>query len=241
MNYFEISAIFITLFLAACLQGSIGFGMGMIAAPVIAVVDTSLLPAMVVLLAAILTLVVTIREREHLNIRGASWALVGRLPGSVLGAWLVVVLPGNALAWLIIVAVFGGLVAAFRGWSPLPGKRNLIVAGAVSGVLGTSTSIGGTPMAIVWQRYVGPELRGTMSAFFLVGSCLSLAALAAAGAITAEALQLSLIMIPALIGGYFLSRYINYLLSPKTTRLVALVASLIGLLLLVTQQLLAFT
>lgn len=240
LNYFEIGVIVVTLVLAACLQGSVGFGMGMIAAPVIAVVDPSLLPGLVVLLAALLTLVVTIREREHLDIRGASWALVGRVPGSIVGAWLVVVLPGSALVWLVAVAVLGGLVAAFRGWAPLPVKRNLIVAGAASGVLGTTTSIGGTPMAIVWQRSVGPELRGTMSAFFLVGSCMSLASLAAAGAITAEALNLSLIMLPAVLGGYFLSRYVNYLLSPKTTRFVALAASSTGLLLLVTQQLLAF-
>ena len=212
----------------------------MIAAPIITVVNPSLLPALVVLLAALLTLVVTIREREHLDIRGAGWALVGRMPGSIAGAWLVVVLPGDALVWLVVVAVFGGLVATLRGWAPLPVKRNLIMAGAASGVLGTTTSIGGTPMAIVWQRSVGPELRGTMSAFLLVGSCMSLAALTAAGAITAEALQLSLIMLPAVLGGYFLSRYFNYLLSPERTRLVALTASSIGLLLLVTQQLIAF-
>lgn len=239
MSYFEIGVIVTTLVMAACLQGSVGFGMGMIAAPVIAVINPSLLPALVVLLAALLTLVITVRECEHLDLRGASWALVGRIPGSILGAWLVVVLPGSALVWLVAVAVLSGLVAAFHGWAPRPDKRNLIMAGAASGVLGTTTSIGGTPMAIVWQRSAGPELRGTMSAFFLVGSCMSLAALAMAGAIHLEALQLSLFMLPAVLGGYFLSRYVNHFLSPKRTRLVALAASAFGLLLLVAQQLLA--
>ncbi|MFB8369763.1 sulfite exporter TauE/SafE family protein [Pseudarthrobacter sp. NPDC055928] len=238
MNYFEFGIIAAALCAAACLQGSVGFGMGMIAAPVVAVINPSLLPALVVLLAALLTLVVTIREREHLDLRGASWALVGRIPGSIFGAWLVVVLPGTALVWLVAIAVLVGLAAALNGWAPLPVKRNLIVAGAASGVLGTTTSIGGTPMAIIWQRSVGAELRGTMSAFFLVGSCMSIVALAVAGAINKEALQLSLVMLPAVAGGYVLSRYVNRILSPRRTRAVAFAASSLGLTLLVTQQLL---
>jgi uncharacterized membrane protein YfcA len=238
VNYFEIVAIAAALVVASCLQGSVGFGMGMIAAPVIALINPSLLPSLVVLLAALLTLVVTIREREHLDLRGASWALMGRIPGSIFGAWLILVLPAPAVAWLVAVAVLGGLVAAFRGWAPNPVKRNLIVAGAASGILGTATSIGGTPMAIIWQRSTGAELRGTMSAFFLVGSCMSIVALAVAGAIDEKELQLSLVMLPAVLAGYGLSRYLNRFLSTARIRVVALATTSAGLALLVTQQVL---
>lgn len=53
--------------LSAGVQASIGFGMGM--------------------LAFIVTLIVTIQEREHLDLKGAGWALIGRIPGSMVGAW----------------------------------------------------------------------------------------------------------------------------------------------------------
>lgn len=225
------------LVLAACLQGSVGFGLGMIGAPIIALVDPSLLPGALVVLAACITLIVTIRERQHLDLRGASWALVGRVPGSIFGAWLVVALPGPGLVWLVAVAVFGGIVAAFLGWAPQPVRRNLILAGLTSGVLGTATSIGGTPMALIWQRSEGARLRGTMSAFFLVGSCISLVALTVAGAITERVLQFSLFMVLPVLVGYFLSRYLNRFLIQSRARFVALGVASAGLLLLVTQQL----
>ena len=72
------------IFLAACLQASSGFGMGMLAAPVIAMVDPALLPATLILLAFLVTVMVTVRERQSLDLRGTGWALAGRIPGSFL-------------------------------------------------------------------------------------------------------------------------------------------------------------
>ncbi|MDQ0618343.1 sulfite exporter TauE/SafE family protein [Arthrobacter globiformis] len=227
------------LFAAACLQGSIGFGLGMMAAPVIALVDPSLLPASLILLSVVLTLIITVGERQHLDLRGVGWALVGRVPGSIVGAWLVITLTPDGLVWLVALAVSAGILAAFVGWVPPPLRRNLIVAGAASGILGTATSIGGTPMAIIWQRAEGPELRGTMSAFFLVGSCMSLFALALAGAINEKVLQVAFAMVPFVLAGFFLSRFLTRFLEPQLTRLVALAASSVGVLLLIGQQLLS--
>jgi hypothetical protein len=52
---------------------------------------------------------------------------------------------------------------------------------AIAGVMGTATSIGGPPMALVWQGHQGSRLRGTMSAFFMIGSAVSLVSLGVAG------------------------------------------------------------
>jgi uncharacterized protein len=77
------------IFVAACLQASMGFGMGMLAAPVVAMVDPALLPATLILLALLVTILVTVREHQHLDLRGTGWALLGRIPGvsSGHGSW----------------------------------------------------------------------------------------------------------------------------------------------------------
>lgn len=237
MSWVELTIIAVTFVAAACLQSAIGFGIGMLAAPVIAIVDPTLLPGTVITLAILVTLIGTVKERQHLDLHGAGWALVGRIPGSFLGAWLVVALPATGLAWLVAVAVLGGVVLALRGWTPPPRRRNLITAGAASGIMGTATSIGGAPMALIWQRSQGAQLRGTMSAFFLIGSSVSLAALAVAGAITTDILWLALWMVPSVLVGYALSRYVNRFLDPRRLRLTALGASGLGAILLVGQQL----
>jgi uncharacterized membrane protein YfcA len=238
VSWLEISIIAVTIIAASALQASIGFGMGMLAAPVIGLIDPTLLPGSIIMLAVVVTAMVAVRERAALDLTGAGWALVGRIPGSLAGAWLVAVLPAEGLAWLVALVVLGGVVLAFAGWAPVPGRLSLISAGAASGVMGTTTSIGGAPMALIWQRSHGPRLRGTMSAFFLVGSSISLVALVAVGAVTRQTVSLALWMIPAVLLGYLLSRYANRLLDHRRLRLVALGVSTLGAVLLIGAQLL---
>jgi uncharacterized membrane protein YfcA len=229
------------VFLAACLQASSGFGMGMLAAPVIAMVDPALLPATLILLALLVTVMVTVRERQSLDLRGTGWALVGRIPGSFLGAWLVTALSHEGLAWVVVAVVLSGLALAGRGWAPRPVRANLIAAGAASGIMGTATSIGGPPMALVWQGHDGPRLRGTMSAFFMVGSSISMLMLWMTGAVTAEMLLLALWMVPAAVCGYAASRFVNRFLNAARLKALALGASALGSALLIVQLVLAAT
>lgn len=233
MSWPEVTIIAVALLGASVLQSSIGFGMGMLAAPIIGVIDPSLLPGTIVLLAVLVTAVGTWKERRDLDLRGAGWALTGRIPGSLLGAWLVAILSPDALAWVVAAVVLAGVGMAFVGWAPHPGRRNLMVAGLASGVMGTSTSIGGAPMALIWQGSHGPRLRGTMSAFFLIGSLISAGALIVVGAVTPQTYQLVVWMIPVVLLGYLLSRFINRVLDRRRLRLTALIASAGGAVLLI--------
>ncbi|MCP3811514.1 sulfite exporter TauE/SafE family protein, partial [Mycobacteriaceae bacterium Msp059] len=129
--------------LASCMQASIGFGMGMLAAPIVAIVDPGLIPGTLIMLATMVTLMVVVREREDIDLAGTGWALAGRVPGTVAGALLLVVMPGELLAYALSAVVLGGVALTSMGWIPAPRRRNLVLAGATSGLLGTATSIGG--------------------------------------------------------------------------------------------------
>ncbi|SDS60259.1 sulfite exporter TauE/SafE family protein [Actinoplanes derwentensis] len=223
--------------LAGCLQGSIGFGMGMVAAPVVAIVDPDLLPGMLIMLAGVLTLIVTIRERASINLSGAGWALAGRVPGTIAGVLLVALLPHRWLALLLGGVVLFGVVSAIGGWSPEPTRRATVLAGAASGMLGTATSIGGPPMALIWQGSTGARLRGTMSTFFLAGSSMSIAGLVIAGQVHTDTLRVTLWFLPATAVGYLLSRYVNRFMSRERLRATAIVASLAGVSALIVNQL----
>ncbi|MGW0159873.1 sulfite exporter TauE/SafE family protein [Mycobacterium sp. NPDC003323] len=228
--------IVIAVMLASCLQGSIGFGMGMLAAPVVAVIDPGLVPGTLIMLATLLTLLVVLRERTAIDLRGAGWALLGRVPGTVAGAVLLTAIPERALAILIAAVVLCGVAVTSLGWIPEPRRRNLVLAGATSGVLGTATSIGGPPMALVWQRSTGAQLRATMSSFFLIGSILSVAMLAVTGSVDRHTVQMFAVLIPATMLGYVLSRYANRILNPQRQRWTAITASTAGAVVLVVQQ-----
>jgi len=73
----------VAVVLASALQASIGFGMGMLAAPVVALVDPALLPGTLVMLAFVVTIMVVVTERQHIDLGGTGWALFGRVPGTI--------------------------------------------------------------------------------------------------------------------------------------------------------------
>lgn len=236
MTITDYTVIAVAVLLASCLQASIGFGMGMLAAPVVALVDPALIPGTLIMLAALVTLMVVIRERTAIDVSGTGWALVGRVPGTVAGALLLAAIPQRALAILIAGVVLFGVVLTSVGWIPVPHRRNLMLAGATSGVLGTATSIGGPPMALVWQGSSGARLRGTMSGFFLIGSVMSIAMLTLTGAIDAHTFHAFAVLIPATVAGYALSRGANRLLNPQRQRWTAIAVSGAGAAVLAVQQ-----
>ncbi|VXC16618.1 sulfite exporter TauE/SafE family protein [Pseudoclavibacter sp. 8L] len=228
----------VVIFLAAsCLQAGIGFGMGMLAAPFIALIDPALLPATVIIMSILLTSIVTVAEKDSLDLRGAGWALVGRVPGSVAGALLVTVMAPAVLSWVVVATVVTGVVFSLRGWAPKVTRWSQIVAGAASGVMGTTTSIGGAPMAIIWQGSDSARLRGTLSAFLLVGSIISFGLLVAFGAVAPQTWLVVVWMIPVVLLGFVASRFITPHLDKTRTKRLALGASLLGCALLVVTQL----
>ncbi len=86
---------------ASALQSSLGFGIGMFAAPIVALVDPALIPATLIMVATLVTLMVVVRERESIDLAGTGWALTGRLPGTVAGALLLAGAPPLALIHIL--------------------------------------------------------------------------------------------------------------------------------------------
>ncbi|MFT0137156.1 TSUP family transporter, partial [Alcanivoracaceae bacterium MT1] len=144
------------------------------------------------------------------------------------------------LSWIVAATVLLGVAVSLRGWRPRVTRTTQAVAGALSGIMGTTTSIGGAPMAIIWQASEGPRLRGTMAAFFLVGSGLSLAALFTLGAVPQRALVFAAWMLLPALAGLALSRYVNRFLDRRRTRALALAASGLGAAALIATQVAAW-
>jgi uncharacterized membrane protein YfcA len=240
VNVAAYSIVAVAIILASCMQASIGFGMGMLAAPIVAIVDPGLVPGTLIMLATLLTLLVVIKEHQAIDLKGTGWALAGRVPGTIAGALLLAALPDRALALLLASVVLVGVVLTSVGWIPDPHPRNLVMAGATSGVLGTATAIGGPPMALVWQNSTGARLRGTMSGFFLVGSLMSIAVLAATGAIDRETVTSFAVLVPAVAVGYVLSRWVNRVLDRRRQRWAAIAISAVGAVVLIAREIAGF-
>ncbi|MFI7481573.1 sulfite exporter TauE/SafE family protein [Kocuria sp. M1R5S2] len=237
MTGVELALVGLVVVVASCLQGAIGFGLGLLAAPVIALLDPSLLPGSIILLATGLTVLGVLRDRTAVDLRGTGWALAGRIPGTAAGALLVAALPPRMLALVLAGTVLLAVLLGACGWQPKPRPAAVAVAGAASGLLGTATSIGGPPMALVWHGSSRARMRGTMSAFFLVGALMSLAALIAVGALDARTLAFAGVLAPAMLLGFAVSGVVNGRIDREFVRRTGLVASALAAVLVLVQAL----
>jgi uncharacterized membrane protein YfcA len=186
----------------ALVQSGVGLGLGLVAAPVVALLDPALMPGSMLVVGALLPVLILTREARHTDWPGASWALGGRIAGTAAGVWLVTAVPVRALGILVGAAVLAVIAITTLG-AELPRNRwMLLAAGVVSGTTGTATSIGGPPVALLYQREYGPRVRATLSFFLFVGNSLAIAALALAGRLPARDVEAGLVFLACAAAGF---------------------------------------
>jgi uncharacterized protein len=226
----EYAAVLIAGMIGATVQGTVGFGANLIAVPVVAIVAPEALPATLILWALPLTAAMVAREHHGVDWSGVGWMTVGRVPGTAVGAWVVATVATNTRSALCGAVVL--VVVAASSWTKqvrlTPVTKT--AAGLMAGIMGTATSIGGPPMALLYQHNEGRVLRSTLAMAFTVGTITSLTALALTGAIEAWQVGLALALVPALFVGLVLSRALAHRLDgPWLRPTVLAIAALAGL------------
>lgn len=199
-------------FAGAAIQGSIGFGMNLVTVPVLALLLPESLPVAVIVLGLPISLAMLRHEHASVDRAGLGWIIGGRIPGTAMGAWVVAVVSTTVLQGVVGTVVLFVVVASVLA-PPVPVNRaTKALAGTVSGLTGTAAGIGGPPLALLYQRHAGPEIRATLAASFLVGTVVSLVALVVAGAVGWAQLALGAGLSPLVVAGSVLGRRSHELL-----------------------------
>lgn len=204
--------------LGAMLQGSLGFGLGLVASPILVLLDPSLVPGAVIGMGVPLGLLILWRERDSVDISVVRWAIAGRLPGAVVGSLAVVALGTRSLSIVFAVAILSAVGISATGLTIRQSNATMLAAGFVSGVSGTATSVGGPPIALVLQNRSGPELRSALAAYYAFGSSISLALLTFVGEFRGRELGVAALLMPATVTGFLVSGRTNKILDRGYTR-----------------------
>lgn len=199
-------------------QAAVGFGLGMIAAPILGLLDPTLVPGPVLFLAVLLTAWIAWKERSHLDWHGVRWALVGRVAGTVVAIVLFARLVGDGITLVLGVLIIGAVLLSVSGWALSPTRPALLGAGTLSGLMGTLTSVGGPPMALVYQCEEAARLRSTLAGFFFFGATLSMVALVGAGGFGGSELTDGIMLVPGLALGLVAGRPAQSFLDRGWTR-----------------------
>lgn len=215
-------------------QGSIGFGFALVAVPALAVADPGALPVAALVVAVPMTVAMAVRERHHVDLHGVGWILAGRLVGTSAGIWILSSVTSGRLQTVVGAMILAAAGVSAVGVNVRPTRAVNVVAGVFSGVMGTTSAIGGPALAVVYQRRSGPELRSTLAVSFVLGLAISLTALALAGRVHRHDVMLGLALVPALAVGLLLSGQLVRRLDARWLRPVVLAfAGAAGLVLIV--------
>ena len=219
----------LVVLMAALLAGVSGFGLGIVAVPLLLLAGFSL-PFIVtaVLLMSLATRVsVMWRLRRSINHRRVAVLTSAAVPGLFVGALLLRSTDQEALR--IIVGTTVALAAAGLAFAerhpPKPRLRGLnAVAGFAGGVLGTSTSLTGVPPALLLVRRAIPTkaFLADLATYFVATSVIGLVVLAFNGHFSRDGAEAFLWWLPGVLVANLLGTSIALRLPLTTFRTLVL-------------------
>jgi uncharacterized membrane protein YfcA len=223
----------------AAVQGSVGIGFAVILAPLLMLYAPAFVPGPIVLAAWLLVILMAARERNDVIVRDLAPATLGRILGTIPGAFAISMLPRELYELLFGILIMIGVIVSVLGWHFRPTLMNVFLGSIVSGFMSTVSSVGGPPMALMYQHEEGPRIRATISAIFMLGGVVTLAGLWWAGHFHTTELLLGLILIPGVVVGFYLSRHLSARLDAEHIRPALLTASAICAVIVIVRSLTA--
>jgi uncharacterized membrane protein YfcA len=177
---------------AGAVHSTTGFGFALVATPVLVATHGPLvaIPTVTLLSLVVNVLTLTSEQRPTAVLRPATELLiVGSVPGMAVGAVVLAQAPEDLLRMLVAASVL--LAVAVHLWTRRrsashaadAGPAGALGAGAVSGLLTTSTSLNGPPLVLylLGARASADQARDSLAAIFVATGLLGLTTFAIAG------------------------------------------------------------
>jgi uncharacterized membrane protein YfcA len=203
----------VAVMVGALIQSTGGIGFAMFAAPIVAIVRPDMVPGPMILMGGAVSLLICLREFRSIDMRGAAFAVGGRIPGSIVAGLVIGLLPRTTFGIFFALLILAAVALSVSGWRVRATPASLAIAGFGSGVMGTMTSVGAPPMGIVMQNMSPATLRATLGAFLVVSSAVSITVLSQVGRFGWHELQLGLLLVVPMALGFWISiplvRHVN--------------------------------
>jgi len=223
--------------IGAIVHGSIGFGINLVAAPILVALNPSFVPGPLVLIAGMMVALVLLSERSSVDPVAVRWLSLGSVPGSVAGALALGRLSPSGLQLMVALSVLAAVITAAVRPRLIRTRMTLAGAGAVSGFASATAALAGPPVAVLYQGASPSVLRGTLSGLFIIGTPMTLGILALFGRFGAEDLLLALPLLPGALAGFALSRLMSGIVDRYVSRAAVLIVSSGGCLMVIARVL----
>ncbi len=203
----EISIAVFIVMLGAMVQGSVGFGIALVAAPVLMQLDPRLVPGPLLVAGVPFMLLLAWRERREMPLRSIGAPVTGQLIGIVVALGFLELADARVLSIGVAVVVLVGVCLSIWGLKLKVTRKNFLMGGFLAGFMGTTSSMPGPALALIHQHVSAARMRATLAPFFCVGGFFGLVGLVATGQMGREETVMGLWLAPAGVLGLVLSNW----------------------------------
>ena len=221
--------------LGTVLQTWFGIGLGLIAGPLLFLINPAFVPTSILVSGFVLSCLVVYKSRHNLGWQRILPAIVARIPGSWFGAILLTLISTRMLAIFFGCALLFATLLSWKTVTLKTNRLNLMIGGFFSGVIGTSTSVGGPPIALVYQQQTRHQTRNELAVFFLIGTPVSLLMLWLEGRINQQQIELTTMLLPGVLVGYSVAKRFEEKINIQSAKPALLVISALSALVVIKQ------
>jgi len=208
-------------------KGTVGFGSGLVAAPLLLLFTPPQdVVVIVLLLAFLMDIGNTVKFYNMLDFRKILPLVVASLVGLPIGVFIL----KNANVQYLKLGI-GILVASFAMLQLLNVKFQIkkevmaqTVVGFLCGILVTATSINGPPVALFYanQNVNKNEFKAKLAVYFLILGLMSIATLIYSDVLTLQRFQSTIILVPSMLIGFFIGLTFSHYVSESLFKKIAL-------------------
>lgn len=228
-----VGILFLVVTLGAVVQFGIGMGFGVVASPIMALIEPKLVPVPALYIGLFTSLGAAVSARSTISWPEVKLFAFGRLIGSAIASFVLISLTNEKHFLLffgstILVALalnLSGIHIPFNRWT-------LFLISKISGFMATITSVGGPPVALLYASR-SAESRGTIGAFFTFGSLFALGALYISGWAGWEETIYTVLLLPPVITGMYLGKRLKGRLDHRFRSILLALSALASITLIV--------
>lgn len=238
MSPLQLGLALVVVALGSTVQRTVGFGAALVSVPLLLLIDPDLVPGPVVVANLALITMMAFGTGGDADWRGVRWMALGLLPGALLGALALSLVPEDQLAVLAGAIVLAAVVGFVVYGQVALRRRALWGGGVLSGFMGTTAGVGGPPIALLYGAAPADTVRATLCRVFLVNWVLVIATLAATGRLGVDEVRTGLVLMPGGYLGVLAGRWVSARVAADRLRAPVLVLSAVAAVVAIAQSLL---
>lgn len=209
MTGVEMVIVLVAAAAGGAVQGTTGIGLTLVAGPLLFSIDPAFAPGPLIAVGLLVSTRHVVVEGAHVDRHGLGRFLLGAPVGIVLGLLVLTSVSERAMALLVGGAVVVASLAVLSGRHPRRTDRALVTGGGITAFSSISAGLPGPPVVIVFHDAPPPTLRSTTAAFLILLAVPTLTLLALVDEFGRHELGLTARLVPGLLAGLVLSRWLR--------------------------------